>query len=179
MRDVLLFDLNETLLDLGALDPIFARIFGDAAVRKTWFAQVRQLFMTATIIDHYRSFDLLVEDALTMVASSRACSLTAADRVDGRGVQANARPVTRPESWGTSWTPWDFARSDRRKIPDRHLGRGCFRRSAACQISLASHGVHDRAASIRGDEMRGGTDRAPGECYLLALAKTNHSAQCR
>lgn len=80
MPDVLLFDLNETLLDLGALDPLFARMFGDAAVRKTWFAQVLQLFMTATIIDHYRSFDLLVEDALTMVASIRAYSLTAADR---------------------------------------------------------------------------------------------------
>ena len=92
MRDVLLFDLNETLLDLGALDPLFARIFGDAAVRKTWFAQVLQLFMTATIIEQYRSFDLLVEDALTMVASSRACSLTADDRDDVRAALGQLPP---------------------------------------------------------------------------------------
>jgi len=28
---VLVFDVNETLLDLGALDPLFERTFGDAA----------------------------------------------------------------------------------------------------------------------------------------------------
>ncbi len=92
MPDVLLFDMNETLLDLAALDPLFSRIFGDVAVRKTWFAQVLQLFMTATIIDQYRSFDLLGGDALTMVASNRAYGLTAADRDDVRTALGHLRP---------------------------------------------------------------------------------------
>src|SRR5947207_13091001 len=36
MKRVLVFDVNETLLDLSALDPHFQRVFGDAAVRVEW-----------------------------------------------------------------------------------------------------------------------------------------------
>ena len=67
MKPVILFDMNETLLDMAALDPVFARIFdaGDGtALRKEWFAQLLELFLTATVIDEYRSFDRLTDDAL-------------------------------------------------------------------------------------------------------------------
>jgi hypothetical protein len=40
MRRVQVFDVNETLLDLAAMDPHFQRIFGDAAVRRSWFTQM-------------------------------------------------------------------------------------------------------------------------------------------
>ena len=33
MPRILAFDVNETLLDLAALDPLFERAFGDAALR--------------------------------------------------------------------------------------------------------------------------------------------------
>ena len=36
---VIAFDVNETLLDLAPLDPVFERAFGNAAVRTRWFAQ--------------------------------------------------------------------------------------------------------------------------------------------
>jgi len=36
------FDVNETLLDLSALDPRFERVFGDASVRREWFMQMLQ-----------------------------------------------------------------------------------------------------------------------------------------
>ena len=42
MSRVIVFDVNETLLDLSALDPHFERIFGDAAIKQKWFAQVLQ-----------------------------------------------------------------------------------------------------------------------------------------
>jgi phosphoserine phosphatase len=32
MKPVLVFDMNETLLDMSALDPTFARIFGQQLV---------------------------------------------------------------------------------------------------------------------------------------------------
>ena len=38
MRRVIAFDVNETLLDLRALD----RLFGDAARRRQWFGQMLQ-----------------------------------------------------------------------------------------------------------------------------------------
>jgi hypothetical protein len=46
---VLVFDVNETLLDLGALDPHFERVFGDAAVRREWFATMLQSALLLTV----------------------------------------------------------------------------------------------------------------------------------
>ena len=64
----IVFDSNETLLDLAALDPEFKRIFGRAEARKQWFKQLLELFLTATIVDEYRSFERLADSALEMVA---------------------------------------------------------------------------------------------------------------
>jgi 2-haloacid dehalogenase len=70
--EVVLFDSNETLLDLAALDPAFAAAFGaaatGAAARRAWFKQVLELFLTATVTGRYRPFDQLAEAALDMTA---------------------------------------------------------------------------------------------------------------
>ena len=55
-RRVIVFDVNETLLDLGGLDDLFESIFGDALARSQWFAQLLRLSMTATIVEDYRDF---------------------------------------------------------------------------------------------------------------------------
>ena len=83
MKPVIVFDLNETLLDMSAIDPAFGRIFGQSEaseLRKKWFTQVLELFLTATVIDRYRSFDKLTEDALQMIAAKRGGETSAADR---------------------------------------------------------------------------------------------------
>ncbi|CAN5856323.1 haloacid dehalogenase type II [soil metagenome] len=83
MKPVIVFDLNETLLDMSALDPAFARIFPDAdgsAMRKTWFSQVVELFLAAAITETYRSFDKLTDDALQMIAPREGVAVSAEDR---------------------------------------------------------------------------------------------------
>jgi 2-haloacid dehalogenase len=65
---VLAFDVNETLLDLRALDPLFERDFGDAAVRGQWFAQMLQLAMIGGLTGHYVDFTTAQRAALAMVA---------------------------------------------------------------------------------------------------------------
>ncbi|WP_311948737.1 hypothetical protein [Halomonas piscis] len=37
---VIVFDVNETLLDITHLAPFFERVFGDRAVLREWFAQL-------------------------------------------------------------------------------------------------------------------------------------------
>ncbi len=64
---VLVFDLNETLLDLRGLDPVFERIFGDSRIRGVWFQQVLQSAMTLTITGSYRDFTEIGAAALRMV----------------------------------------------------------------------------------------------------------------
>src|SRR5260370_382818 len=54
MPRICVFDVNETLLDLRALDAQFARVFGDVGVRQAWFTQMLQNAFVATITGPYR-----------------------------------------------------------------------------------------------------------------------------
>lgn len=80
MARVILFDVNETLLDLKALDPHFERIFGNKAVRGQWFAQLLRLSMVATITDSYHDFGALAGDALDMIALREGMTLADEER---------------------------------------------------------------------------------------------------
>ena len=55
-RRVLVFDVNETLLDLTALDPEFERAFGTASARVQWFQAMLSSAFLATITGRYASF---------------------------------------------------------------------------------------------------------------------------
>lgn len=101
MNPVIVFDLNETLLDMSALDPTFARIFGTAdgaELRKRWFRQVLELFLTATVTGKYRRFDKLADDALRMLAAQRGREAGASDRASLEEAIAalSAYPDVRP-----------------------------------------------------------------------------------
>lgn len=80
MNRVIVFDVNETLLDVSALDPIFGRIFGDAAVRREWFGQMLQSAFVSTITGSYRDFGALAMGALAMVAARHGVTLGDDDR---------------------------------------------------------------------------------------------------
>ena len=77
---VILFDVNETLLDLQALRPLFAEIFGDPQITGQWFVQLLRSAMVATIIGDYHDFAEIGRDALDMTARRRGLSLTSVDR---------------------------------------------------------------------------------------------------
>jgi 2-haloacid dehalogenase len=80
MRRVQVFDVNETLLDLAGLDPHFERIFGDAGVRRAWFAQMIQSALVATVTGAYRPFGAVAMAALAMVAEQAGVELRDEDR---------------------------------------------------------------------------------------------------
>ena len=76
MNYICVFDVNETLLDLSAMDPGFQDVFGDASVRYTWFQQMLQLAMVTIITDSYRDFGTIGQAALKMVAARRGVELS-------------------------------------------------------------------------------------------------------
>jgi 2-haloacid dehalogenase len=80
MPRVCVFDVNETLLDLKALDLHFAHVFGDASVRQAWFAQMIQSALVATVTDAYATFGAIGGVALDMTAARRGVALADADR---------------------------------------------------------------------------------------------------
>ncbi len=75
VQPTIVFDVNETLLDLSALDPLFADAFGDKGSRRVWFAQVLQLAMSATIVGSYAEFGEIARVALDMTARKRGVTL--------------------------------------------------------------------------------------------------------
>jgi 2-haloacid dehalogenase len=75
---VCVFDVNETLLDLSALDPRFEEAFGESpgtAIRKEWFGQLLTSWLTATVTGVYHNFGELGLSALEMVAARRGVEL--------------------------------------------------------------------------------------------------------
>jgi len=80
MARVIVFDVNETLLDLTALDPPFERVFGRPGVRREWFAQFLQSAFVSTITDTYSDFGTIGRAALEMTARRNGIGLAAEDR---------------------------------------------------------------------------------------------------
>lgn len=68
MWNALVLDVNETLLDLSALDPLFERLLGSSDARPDWFARVLVSAMTLTACGHYRPFDEVAAAALGVTA---------------------------------------------------------------------------------------------------------------
>jgi 2-haloacid dehalogenase len=89
---VLVFDVNETLLDLGALDPVFERVLGRAELRRTWFQQMLQLAFRSTITGPYVTFGACAMAALELVAGQVEVDLADADRAAVRDGLAGLPP---------------------------------------------------------------------------------------
>jgi 2-haloacid dehalogenase len=88
MGRVQVFDVNETLLDLAAMDPHFQRIFGDPGVRVTWFSQMISSALVATVTGAYHPFGDHAMAALEMTAEQAGVTLADDDK---RAVAAQLR----------------------------------------------------------------------------------------
>jgi 2-haloacid dehalogenase len=80
MGRVQVFDVNETLLDLAAMDQHFQRIFGDPGVRVTWFNQMIQSALVTTVTGAYHPFGAHAMAALEMTAEQAGVTLTDDDK---------------------------------------------------------------------------------------------------
>lgn len=79
-RRILVFDVNETMLDINALDPHFARAFGDGQVLREWFSTLLLYSNVTSLAGHYSDFGAIAGAALGMVAEARGVRLAAEDR---------------------------------------------------------------------------------------------------
>lgn len=76
---VLVFDVNETLLDLESLAPLFGEWFGDERVLREWFPQLVLYSMTATFTESYVDFTTIAQGVLRMLGAARGLDLGAAE----------------------------------------------------------------------------------------------------
>ncbi len=80
MPRVIVFDVNETLLDLRALDPEFERVFGEDGARREWFQQVLLSAFATTLSGAYATFAAIADAALQMVAAVREVEVVEEER---------------------------------------------------------------------------------------------------
>lgn len=76
MSQHIVFDVNETLLNVASLDPFFERVFGEARIRMEWFLTLEECWLTATVIDRYQPFGELAQAALSMTGRRRGIKVS-------------------------------------------------------------------------------------------------------
>jgi 2-haloacid dehalogenase len=77
---LLTFDVNETLLDLSALNALFVDAFGDASLRPAWFQTMLQLAFVGGLTGEYVDFTAAQHAALQMIAERAGRRLTESQR---------------------------------------------------------------------------------------------------
>jgi 2-haloacid dehalogenase len=80
MPRVIVCDVNETLLDVAALEPAFKEVFGDARVLQDWFATVLLYSEVATLAGPYSDFASIAGAALDMTATARSVTVSPENR---------------------------------------------------------------------------------------------------
>jgi 2-haloacid dehalogenase len=73
---VLVFDVNETLIDIDSVASLFGELFGDRRVLREWFNQLVMYSMTLTLSEHYVDFFALGQGVLRMLADARQVDIT-------------------------------------------------------------------------------------------------------
>ena len=66
---VILLDVNETLLDMGPLKRAVNAAFGNPAAFRQWFGLLLQYSLVATVTDRYFAFGTIADAALDMAAN--------------------------------------------------------------------------------------------------------------
>ena len=76
---VLVFDVNETLIDIDAMAPLFEQIFGDARAMREWFGQLVMYSMTTALSGCYVDFFTLGQGMLRMLGEIHGTPISDAD----------------------------------------------------------------------------------------------------
>ncbi len=77
MKPIIVFDVNETLLDVRAMSSSFEQTFGDSTLLGEWFSTLLRYSLEVSVTGDYRPFDELARGALTMTAARHGHEPTA------------------------------------------------------------------------------------------------------
>jgi 2-haloacid dehalogenase len=81
---LIVFDVNETLLDLQTMEPTFERIFGEKGAMRLWFANLVMYSVALTVARSYVPFTDIGSAAMKMLADTRGIRISDADKKELR-----------------------------------------------------------------------------------------------
>lgn len=90
--EVLLFDVNETLLDLTILEPFFLRVFNNPLAFRNWFAELILYSQTMTLSGLYEPFGNLAVGTLRMVGANHKLSIDDNDVAEFKALLGSLPP---------------------------------------------------------------------------------------
>src|ERR1700761_2895835 len=76
---VLVFDVNETLINFESMNTLFERIYGDRHVMREWLGHLIMYSMTITLSGLYKDYFSLGQGLFEMVGAIRKVSVQPAD----------------------------------------------------------------------------------------------------
>jgi 2-haloacid dehalogenase len=79
-RPCIVFDVNESLLDLTTLEPTFERIFHDRGAMRLWFANLILYSAALTVAERYIPFTDIGSAVMGMLASTKGIRIDDSDR---------------------------------------------------------------------------------------------------
>jgi len=77
---LIVFDVNETLLDLETMEPTFERIFGDKSAMRLWFADLILYSAALTVAGCYVPFTDIGSAVMKMLADTRGIKIDDKDK---------------------------------------------------------------------------------------------------
>ena len=77
---LVVFDVNETLLDLTTMEPTFERIFGDKGAMRLWFANLIMYCAALTVAGCYVPFTDIGSAVMKMLTDTRGIRIDDADK---------------------------------------------------------------------------------------------------
>jgi 2-haloacid dehalogenase len=77
---LIVFDVNETVLDLGTMEPTFQRIFNDKGAMRLWFANLILYSAALTVAGCYVPFTDIGAAVMKMLADSRGIKIGESDK---------------------------------------------------------------------------------------------------
>ena len=77
---LIVFDVNETLLDLETMEPTFERIFGGKKDMRLWFANLVMYSLVLTLAGRYAPFTDIGAAVLKMMADTQGVEIDDADK---------------------------------------------------------------------------------------------------
>jgi 2-haloacid dehalogenase len=76
---ILVFDVNETLIDIESIAPLFQRVFNDKSVLREWFGQLVLYSEAVTLSGLYTTFFSLGQGLLEMLGTVHGVSVKSSD----------------------------------------------------------------------------------------------------
>src|SRR6201981_3730080 len=77
---LIVFDVNEALLDLGTMEPTFQRIFGEKSAMRLWFANFIMYSAAQTVAGCYVPFTEIGAAVMKMLADTRGIKIDDRDK---------------------------------------------------------------------------------------------------